>query len=129
MAGDAWMDSDWGEVGILNVGYGDIKISFSADDVQEVIRARRIVTDMLKRGYALIAKTSDGKYQRVYAFDEQTDEYVIADYDPEVEDDAEEGKEAAAPSPTTKKKRGKKKTRRIKAKDSHAVAVPRTAGG
>ena len=74
-----------GVLEILNVGAGDVKITFNNGDIQETIRARRIVTDMLRRGYALIVEVErEGRmaYERVQAFDEAKGEYIIADLDP-----------------------------------------------
>lgn len=71
-----------GEVGILNVGAGDIRISFDPKNPAEVIRAKRIVKDMLRGGYALLVEVEKGVYQRALDFDEERCEYVIADYDP-----------------------------------------------
>lgn len=74
-----------GVLEILNVGAGDVKITFDKGDLQETIRARRIVTDMLRRGYALVVEVErDGQtaYERVKAFDEARGQYIIADFDP-----------------------------------------------
>ncbi|HZF24047.1 MAG TPA: hypothetical protein VE030_11355 [Burkholderiales bacterium] len=74
-----------GVLEILNVGAGDVKITFNTGDVSDTIRARRIVTDMLRRGFALlveIERDGERKYERVQAFDEKTGEYLIADFDP-----------------------------------------------
>lgn len=74
-----------GTVGILNVGAGDIRISFDKSNPVEVIRSRRIVTDMLRRGYALLVEVDrDGQkaFERAIDFDEKTDSYIVADFDP-----------------------------------------------
>ena len=87
-----------GSIGILNVGAGDTKLVFDPNNAIETIRAKRIVKDMLRRGYALIVEVPqappergwpEGKpppkrYQRVLDFDEKTAEYIIADLDPEI---------------------------------------------
>jgi len=73
-----------GVLEILNVQGGDVKITFDKDDAQDNIRARRIVTDMLRRGYALVVEVErDGvkKYERIKSFDEKAGEYIIADFD------------------------------------------------
>ena len=72
---------------ILNVQGGDTKLTFDKDNPAECIRAARIVTDMLRRGYALLVEVeTDGvkKYQRVLEFRPDRYEYVIADFDPMV---------------------------------------------
>jgi hypothetical protein len=66
---------------ILNVYEGDVEITFDKDNAAEAIRARRIISDMLKRGYALLIEV-DGAYQRAIDFDEKTGRYIIADFDP-----------------------------------------------
>lgn len=131
-----------GEVGILNVGAGDTKLSFDPANPAECIRAARIVRDMIRRGYALlieVKKGADGKpvYQRAKDFDEERCEYIIADFDPVTAAEADAAEEAS-PSPpppvadmaAAPKRRGRPpKERRIDAGKTTAVAVARTAGG
>lgn len=130
-----------GHVGILNVGAGDTKLIFDKSNPAECIRAARIVTDMLRRGYALLVEVAqpDGRkaFQRVYEFKEDTCEYVIADFDPvsaEKADKEEVEREQAAAAgnaegrekePTPR--RGRRKS--IPAFSTRAVAVARSAGG
>lgn len=117
-----------GTMGILNVGAGDTKISFDPSNPVERARAARIVKDMLKRGYFLLVETGkDAKgeptYQRAKDFDENTAEYIIADFDADAAEvmDKEEGNEP---------KRAKRtRERRIDAGKTSGVAVARTAGG
>lgn len=144
-----------GSVGILNVGAGDTKLSFDPNNPAEVIRASRIVKDMIRRGYALLVQVGtaeDGapKYQRAKDFDEKTAEYVIADFDPIIAE-REDANEAQASTENfdqektpqtqhvpddavslgggkTPSRRGKK-DKRIPASSTSAVAVSRTAGG
>ena len=76
-----------GQLGILSVGAGDIKLSFDPKNPAERIRAARVVTGMLRSGYALLIAVPDPgggepTYQRATAFDEATCEYIIADFDP-----------------------------------------------
>ena len=132
-----------GQIGILNVGAGDTKLSFDKSNPQECIRAARIVTDMLRRGYALLIEMDDGKggktYTRAKAFDPATCEYIIADFDPvtaqaaddEEPHEQESAETGAATNPTTAKSASLKKrtTRRVDAARTIGVAVARTAGG
>jgi len=82
------MQSEPGVVGILNVGAGDTKLTFDKSNPAERIRAARIVRDMIRRGYALLIEVDDGKggtvQVRATDFDENTCEYIIADFDPEI---------------------------------------------
>ncbi len=131
-------------IGILNVGAGDTKLSFDKNNPAERIRAARIVKDMLRRGYALlieIGKNDDGspKYTRALDFDENTCEYIIADFDPVAaaehdESEKEDGQEcprktAEAPQAGPKKRGRKPKVRSVPAESATGVAVARTAGG
>lgn len=82
-----------GSLSVLNVGAGDIKLSFNSSNVQEVIRARRMIQDMLRRGYALLIEVERGgekRYERALDFDETKGEYIIADYDPQENSDWDE---------------------------------------
>lgn len=71
-----------GTVGVLNVGAGDITLSFDKNNPADCIRAGRIVKDLIRRGYALLVEVTPGKYQRAKDFDENTSEYIVADFDP-----------------------------------------------
>lgn len=68
-------------IDVLNTGKGDMKVTFNTEDFSEKIRAKRVVTDMIQRGYALLIKGEDGQYARATSFDESKGEYVIADFD------------------------------------------------
>ena len=142
-----------GQIGVLNVGAGDTKLSFDKNNPAEMIRSARIVTDMLRRGYALLVEVTDKKgnasYTRVYDFKEDTYEYIIADFDPVVaaEEDANERDNRPAdesataasdgeattqkPLATPKIAGGRKRdgTRAVSAAKTTGVAVARSAGG
>jgi hypothetical protein len=73
-----------GVLEILNVQGGDVKITFDQQNVSDAIRARRIVTDMLRRGYALVVeieRNGEKAYERIQGFDEARGEYIVADFD------------------------------------------------
>lgn len=112
-----------GSVSILNVGEGDTKLTFDPAKPDERERAAKIVTDMLKRGYAILVdvgeKDGDRIYRRAKGFDPTTCEYLIVGLPTEEEHDIEDA--------------GKKKRRgrpgRIGAHKTRAVAVARSARG
>jgi hypothetical protein len=140
-----------GSVGILNVGAGDTKLTFDDSNPAEAIRAARIVKDMLRRGYALLVEVDrDGKkaFERALDFREDVREYIIADFDPipvepakvelrEPDDDPVDNYDDDDPEPTAepepeKPRRGRppgKGKRGIKASETKAIAVSRSAGG
>ena len=139
-----------GGIGILNVGAGDTKLTFDKNNPAELIRSARTVTDMLRRGYALLIEVPGKKgakptYQRVHAFREDTASYIIADLDPvqaaeadKVESNAQgqsgeettagAAAEPTAESPTPRLKPGRK-TRTVPASATTGIAVARSAGG
>lgn len=65
-----------GQLAVLSVGRGDMKVDFNSDNPEEVEEARTVVMDMLSRGY-LIFINVDGEQVRVHDFDPKTDEYII----------------------------------------------------
>lgn len=139
-----------GSLGILNVGAGDTKLTFDKSNPAERIRSARIVTDMLRRGYALLIEEppGSGTYVRATAFREDTCEYIIADLDPivaaaeDAQDNDTRNEPAAAaengagpekdrlatPHIAGGRKRGPK-PRAVSASETSGIAVSRSAGG
>lgn len=127
-----------GSLGILNVGAGDTKVSFDPSKPAEVERACAVVVDMIKRGYAIMVQVGDrdGKplYMRAEGFDPATAEYLIVGLperitNSKVQDEAEETPE---PQPAEEAKQPKRRGRianRIKANNTHGVAVAPISGG
>lgn len=119
---------------ILTVGDGDTTLTFDPKKPAECARAKKVVDDMLKRGFAILVEVGkrDGQplYQRAHAFDPETAEYIIVGAP-----DDEEAEEEAAPAPKPARPRRKKaakpkpRKRRVKADGAEAFAVGRTAGG
>jgi hypothetical protein len=112
-----------GFLSILNVGAGDLRISFNPKYPAEAKRAREMVTDMLRRGYAIVVAEEDGTHSPVNAFDPETCEYIVADSAPVG------AEEEAAAAPPTPRKRGRPRTRRIPARKARATAIAPSAGG
>ncbi len=121
-----------GTVQILNVGEGDLTLSFDKKNPEEVERARKIIEDMLKRGYALLVQVGTKKgipvYQRATGFDPKTCEYIVAS---SAEESVDIGKEIEGMRTTASSgKPSKRKTKtRVPADKTRAVSVARTAGG
>jgi hypothetical protein len=128
-----------GSIGILNVGAGDTKISFDPDNPAETAKAKRIVEDMLRRGYALMIEVQrKGKTvtRRVKSFSAEVCEYIIDDF-------PEPGEETASPEPTDDPvatasdgerdqpahAKTPRRTARVSAFGTTGVAIARTAGG
>lgn len=126
-----------GTLSILNVYEGDVKITYDTSNAAEAVRAKRIISDMIRRGYALLIEV-DGAYQRALGFDEKVGEYIIADFDPSYRPNTQEGNEEngkehpqeteeEAP-PKIRSQRGRPR-RSIPMESANVVAVARSAGG
>lgn len=133
-----------GSVALLNVGTGDTKLTFDKDNPAETIRAQRIVTDMIRRGYALIVEVQPGQFQRVKEFRPETNEYIVADLDPlqaqavdqetahheEAEEDQPAAPASARAAATAPRPRGRpRSTKSIPADGVRGVAIAPTSGG
>jgi hypothetical protein len=100
-----------GELAILSVGRGDLKITFRPDATQEEKdQARELVEKLMREGYSILVQQADGSYVRASGFDAETTSYIVGN------------REAPA-----KKKRGR--PRKVAADGAKAVAVARSAGG
>lgn len=121
-----------GTVQILNVGAGDTKLIFDKTNPIECARAGRIITDMLRRGYALfveVEKKGEKVFTRVSEFRENTCEYIIADLDPLIAAEADEKETGNGEKPKTSKPKGKRGKKTVPASGTRAVAMARSAGG
>jgi hypothetical protein len=139
-----------GMLEILNVQGGDVKITFEKGNVSEVIRAKRIITDMLRRGYAIVVeveRNGERAYERIQAFDEARGEYIIADFDAMAAHEADLEETAArlrklrepesalpdAPEPKfdapEPKRRGRPPSKRVPMEGAKATGIGRSAGG
>lgn len=142
-----------GSLQILNVGEGDVRIEFDRSDVAEAVRAKRIIHDMLRRGYALLVEVErDGekRFERAKAFDELTGSYVIADFDPSQAGDwkpevklgqasqTEEKREEVAGAPAATQpaepavsgaRRRGRPSKKLPMEGTRAIGVGRSAGG
>lgn len=150
------MDEEFtpGTVSALSTSLGHLKLSFDPNDPVERLRAARVVTDMLRRGYALMIEVvkPDGEkaFQRVQSFDEERCEYIVADLDPSASEQGQQFEQlgrlvadklqdvlyvdsegqVSEEIPVQKSRgRPKKSTKRLPAETSKVVAVARTAGG
>lgn len=124
------------ELGILNVGAGDTKISFDPTKPEELERSKRIVTDMLRRGFVILIQVGetelDGRkeptYVRVKEFRAETCEYIIADDQPE-KPHGEASEDQRSDTAARPRGRPRGSTRAVHASAARGVAVGRTAGG
>lgn len=116
-----------GELSVLSCGKGDIRITLNPGDEIEAARAKRMINDMLRRGYILAIEV-DGQLKKVDGFDDKTNEYIIVEgalYSGDAPDS-----ETPEPEATLKKPgRPKGTKKRVPMTSTKATAIPPTGGG
>lgn len=129
-----------GQLDVLNCGYGHLQIKFDKGNEDDADKARRVIKDMLKRGYCLFVEI-DGEFHKVKAFDPERDEYILKDpADIEVPNEqanpAAEGTTPAttaeAPTdaqPIRRVGRPRGPSKRLSMRTHRATAIGPTAGG
>lgn len=133
-----------GTASILNVGDGDTTLSFDPRNPEECERAAKIVTEMLRLGFAIMVEEPPGSktYRRVTAFDESKFQYIIGEVSGEPNELTQDARpdaaghaadepptEASAGTAAPKAARGRPKGKRLNASTTRTVAIGRTAGG
>jgi hypothetical protein len=116
---------------ILNTGMGHAEVNFSVEDPVELERGKRIIQDMLRRGYLLFIEGDDGKLIRVLDFQAATGKYIIGDG--ALYAGSEPLEEAAATAstaaPAVKRGRGRPPKATVPMTAVRATAMGRSAGG
>jgi hypothetical protein len=110
-----------GFLDVLNVGAGHLTFRFDRKDADEVEKAKKVIGDMLKRGYMLFVLVN-GEQKRVRKFDLEHEEYILEEPDVLPAPAAEEI-EPAEP----KRKPGRPKG--VPLRQAKATAIGPTAGG
>lgn len=105
---------------VLSIGRGDLTLTVGGTD-EDRERAKRMIADMLRAGYAIFVETDEGP-RKVEAFDPNRMTYIVREETPS---GTPPGEQAGA-----KPKRARKTaTRKVPVAGSRATAVGRTAGG
>lgn len=105
-----------GMLEVLSIGKGDLKLSIGGDNPEDTEKARKLIEEMLKKGYAIFVETDKGP-TRVKKFNARRMTYIIS----EVPDEP-----ALEPAKAPAKKA---KETHVPVAGSRATAVGRTAGG
>lgn len=118
-----------GNLCVLNVGAGDIKLVFNNQDKHEAAKAIRMLEQMLERGYLIAVELSDGSYTRAERIDASRGRYVITlPEDAQAPPDAEpEPRKRRGRPPKVHGKAGKRVS--VPIQTSRATGVARSAGG
>lgn len=117
-----------GSLSVLNVGAGDISITFNQHDTGERDKALRMLKDMQKRGYAILVRLDDGTYTRALEIDETRGCYVIQEPAELPAGDASPAPTGDAPNDAPVKRRGRHR-KSVPIEKAHATGVARSAGG
>lgn len=105
-----------GMLEVLSVGKGDVKLTVGGDDPAEIAKAKRIIEEMLAKGYGIFIETDEG-LTRVKRFNPKRMTYVISEL-------------ADEPAGAAPAKRGRRvKDKEVAVAGSRATAIGRTAGG
>lgn len=102
-----------GSLDVLNCNAGHLHITFDKNDEADVEKAKRVITDMMKRGYTLLVETPEG-LRKVKQFDADAESYVVEF--PDTVEPVEDAKPA-------------KKTRTLPMRKTRATGIGPTAGG
>lgn len=110
-----------GNLSVLNCCAGDIRITVTKDDKDSIETAKKMIQDMLSKGYLIAIEGPDGQFIPVDKFDPDQQVYVITEknLDPAA-------KETKRPKG---RPRGAYKKTAVPMDQAKAIAVPRTAGG
>jgi hypothetical protein len=126
-----------GSLCILNAGAGDIELKWNQHDDAERSKAVRLLTEMQRRGYAILVREGDGSYSRAIEIDATRGVYILqAPALPAGEVvDAEVVHPKALPpatgvddGPALPGKR-RRSRREVPIGNAHAVGIGRSAGG
>lgn len=123
----------WGSTGVLDVlqiGRGHLRMTIEEGNAVDVDRAKRVLEDMMRRGYAIFVEDADGATHRVKRFDPKRFVYVIDDTMSAVPATGPEDAEPAVPAqPRAGGRRKAAPTKELPVGSSRATAVGRSAGG
>lgn len=112
-----------GEVAVLNVGAGDIKVTFNHLDEAEAQKAIRMLNDMQQRGYAILVETAEGEYARATSIDASRGRYIVS------LPDTAPLPAGAEEEPHKKRRPGRPRKVSIPIQNTRSVGVARSAGG
>lgn len=109
-----------GALEVLSIGKGDLKLTVDGSNPQELEKGRRLIEEMLRKGYGIYVETDKGP-MRVKRFNPKRMTYLIVD---------EPDPEAAPVPPAPAKRAGKRAAyREVPVAGSRSTAVGRSAGG
>jgi hypothetical protein len=123
------MSNGVGTLEVLNVGLGHVTVTFGKDDPVERERARRMVEDMLRRGYSLFIER-EGALVPVRGFDAGAAAYIVTDVPaPTTESQVVTEAGAFCHCGRPKGHRGAHRKTRVPVAEAKVVAIGRSAGG
>lgn len=115
-----------GFLNVLNVGAGDIALTFNEMDDAEAQRALKMLTDMAARGYAILVQLKDGSYARAKKVDATRGRYIIQI---PAEAPLPEAAEEVRPAKRGRKAKGRSREVAVPIHKARATGIARSAGG
>jgi hypothetical protein len=106
-----------GFLDVLNVGAGHLTFKFDRSKEEEADKAKKVIADMLKRGYMIFVE-KDGKQTRVRKFDAEHEEYIL-----------EEPDVIPEPEPIAPVRKPKGRPPGVPMRSAKATAIGPSAGG
>lgn len=119
-----------GQLDVLSVGRGHLRVTVDDKDPDGINAARRMIEDMLKRGFSIFVETDKG-LRRVKKFNPKRMTYLIDDVPDDEALEASRPADDVTPSPSgyIKKKSGRTPKKEVKVSETKSTVVGRTAGG
>lgn len=118
-----------GTLDVLSTGHGHMKVTITPGDDAERDKAKRMIEDMLKRGFSIFVELDNGETRRVKKFDPDKFVYYVDPPEEIPEPEVATAAPAAGPKPSKAKKAAKRPYRAVPAGSARATAVGRSAGG
>lgn len=109
---------------VLNCAAGHLMFRFDKTKTEEVEKAKKVIKDMLSRGYMLFAIV-DGQHTRIRKFDAEREEYILEEPETIPEPEPSLGTNPRAP----RARKTNLRERRIRLHETRATGIGPTAGG
>jgi len=112
---------------VLNVSSGHLKFRFDKSKPDETEKAKKVITDMLKRGYMIFVLV-DGEQKRVREFDAEKEEYILEE--PEIIPEPEPTPQIRTDAGDTPRRGpGRPRGRKVAMSAARATGIGPSAGG
>jgi len=116
-----------GSLDVLSCCHGHMSFSFEKNDPIETENAKRVIQDMLKRGYALFVEGKGGKLMRVKSFNAKREVYIVGAG--ATAEEIPDGTQVVDQPKATKASKKRQSKKEIPIRSVKATGIGPTAGG